>query len=39
MTSLIIPIHSFIDLITNSSSETYINASSGTVTAKIKFST
>lgn len=33
MTSLIIPVHSFIDLITNSSSETYISASSSTVTA------
>lgn len=26
-TSLIIPVHSFVDLITNSSSETFVNAS------------
>lgn len=31
MKTLIIPIHSFVDLITNSSSETYISATSATV--------
>ncbi len=33
MKSLIIPIHSFIDVITNSSSETYIYADKGTIDA------
>ena len=33
MNPVIIPIHSFVDLITNSSSETYINADKNTVEA------